>query len=62
MKDIKTTDRSDDALTFQMGSQTAKEHMNKLESFGIDVSGFGVNCTSAANTTKNWSFDKEFNK
>lgn len=37
MKDIKTTDRSDDNLMFKMGSQAKKEHMEKLESFGIDV-------------------------
>lgn len=62
MKDIKTTYRSDDSLMFQVDSKTRKEHMDKLESFGVDVSGFGADCTSAVNTAKNWSFDKEFNK
>lgn len=37
MRDIKTTDRSDDTTTLQVDSQTTKEHMNKLELFGIDV-------------------------
>ncbi|CAJ42212.1 hypothetical protein rtp8 [Escherichia phage Rtp] len=45
MKDIKTTDRSDDSLMFQVDSKTTKEHMNKLESFGIDV---GVSKTTYA--------------
>lgn len=62
MKDIKTTDRSDDSLTFQVDSQTTREHIDKLESFGIDVSGFGVDCTGVVSSAKNWSFDKEFNK
>lgn len=41
MKEIRTSHRDDDFLMFPVDSQRTKEYVDKLDSFGIDVSGFG---------------------